>query len=439
MNYEQERLAYDEIEISVSHLIKSCIKQIKWIVIIAVAFAIAIPRLIYVKDVKAYDASIQSIESINLTGAQTKNVDKYFYLEKNLQNFEDYVENSPIMNIDFANVYQGELQYHIKADSNLKADIATVIANYFVGQAFIEEFCEEIEGLDATYAKELFEPEIIDVNNGIVSIQVIAASEEECSTYIACIKELFLAKSEELKQSIGTHEVDLIQENISSGYSYRVYETQNIARNNLQNTEKLLSSHISNLSEIEKVAIIEVDNTNTSLTVEVVKEPTFSIVFVIVGLLLGMIVGIIIVVLGTLFKSRLQTEKELAKRFDIAHIGTVVDNVNKKAETLAITTSTMRKFVESKNIGQIAMISTNDSINRDSMKALYTMLEADAIHCSMLQNILKEKDAIDKLSNDTPVVLLETIGKTKVKEVYEEVSLCKNLGIEVVGYICITE
>jgi len=344
---------------------------------------------------------------------------------------EEYMLNAPIMKINPNNVYFGELHCLISAETDIEDVVVSALKNYLEGQAFIDDLSKQVPGFDAVYGNELIN---INAENGILSVQILAKDEEECSVYVENVKNLLLMKSDALKENIGEHELDLIQESINCGYSYEVKEKQKECRENLTGTRNALTTVTVDLSEVERRALAKLDEINSDLIT--VTEPILNYKNMVVGFLVGILVGVIIVVIYTIYNGKLQTSRELSKRFDIMHIGTVSKQKD-DSEEIEILATKIKRILELTNTKQIHVLSTRNVENIEQLQKVFSLLEERDIKCIYLGNILKEKQVIENLSNNVPAIVMETVGKSKVKDIYEEISHCNDLDVNVLGYISI--
>ena len=72
MSLEQMRLKPEEIEINIPRLLKACLKNVKWILIIAMIVAIILSSYKFIKDKEEYNSEIELMRDI--TEEQTEKV-----------------------------------------------------------------------------------------------------------------------------------------------------------------------------------------------------------------------------------------------------------------------------------------------------------------------------------------------------------------------------
>lgn len=436
MSLEQVRLKPEEIEINIPRLLKLCLKNVKWIVLIAMVVAIIFPSYKFLKDKERYNLELQSIEEITeeQSGTIKQAIDEYHIRKDNYDYYVNYEENSPIMEIDYKSVYRGELQFGIIAEQEIKEDVAVVLRNYLMSKHFYVLFSQEAEGKTQPFIKDLFEN--ISADGGVVTVDVIASTKDECAMYTEIINGLLEEKSAAI-QRVGTHDLILLQSQISSEYSYRVSELQSAILNNRKNSENDLKEYVATLSYVEKQFLVEEGEDEELIGYVKNPSPKFSIKFTIIGAVFGLILGMLLIVVFAVFSGSVQTSDEIEKRFGFSKI----QDFNKKEirKQVEASVTKIKKTILRDEEQMIGIVSTTHKSLLFGVEELIANLEKENIKCVVLEDITVDEDKIEKIEEGIPVILFEAIGKSKVRELYEEVSLCEKKNVKVLGYICVEE
>lgn len=430
MYFEQEQLAYDEIEINILLFLKKCVQNVKWIIICAVVSAVAISSLMYLKNMKEYEKKNSEFIVKELTEEELEAVDRYYLLNAKVEQLQTYKANSPIMQMDCNDVYQYTINYYISG--NIREDVAVAIENYISGMLFATEFSNNIDNLAAEYVKDVVTCLTAEIDSGVISIKILAANEKDIQDYIDVFKSIIMLYSDKLQEDIGSHKLEILYEEITHGYLEEVYSMQDENYESISSLETALSNYFGILSIREKNYI----NQSLVKPVEgVMTKPTFQINYMFIGMGIGAIACVLAIVILSLLDGKLHSEKETSKRLQIIYYGLIGREID--IEQLEIVISYIVKSCETAKKQNVAIISTLNSLLREDMQFLIDTLKNNNIQCNVLGNVLKNSDAIEKLSTDIPVILIEEVGKSKIKDIYEEAAICKDLGIQVLGYSCI--
>lgn len=430
MNYGQEYLAKDELELSVASLLRACFKNIKWILLGAILFAILVPVFMYIRT---SDSNVQT--EIQLSKTEQSVVDNYVVLHEKLAQSEIYKEKSPLMNLDFNHVYQIIDQYYVQADETIQKNITAGIVAYINSKECLDEFCQKA-GLETIYyTQEYFVATIEEESDGVITIKVRTSVEEDSLRCMAILKELLMKKHESLIEVIGIHNLVLLQESMETGYCMDVYEAQNIFYEEVTEIKKSMTTLKNSMSDVQKLAVMQQCDAELILIDAHGTSMGTWIKYVCLGLALGVVLSTMFIVLCDLFNGKLQSEKELAKRLQITHLGTVRTDVVQ--EEIAMTSIRIMKLLEAEGKKEVDFISTEDGLSQEKILNLCSILEENHIHTNVLGDIIVEKHALEQLSSTKPVILVETIGKSMVSKIYQEAELCRDMKVVVMGYITI--
>ena len=431
MNFEINRLRIDEVEINIKALVQSCLQKIRFIIICGIVCGILIPALVYVVDVKNYNAqknaSLESIE-IKLTDEEKVTVDTYLLLKNRVEQLKNYQNKSLVLNVDNLDIYQGDISFHVEAEENLEYDIACAITNGINDTVFLSKLKEN--GIITNYEYGFVDTGVIGVStgmsSGVFTVRVYALSETECKEYVENVKFIIKAYSDEIQGRVAEHKLTLVSEIYSNGYSESVFQKQKTFIDNWQSANALLTTSQAGLNANQLMYISSLNTEQETVDVDMIK-PNFSIVFAIIGIILGLVVGIAIVCVQVIFGGKIQTEQEMLKRLNISNLGT-----SKDIDLVVVRIENMIQALENKSVG---LISTTDVFSREFVEQLEKKLREKKITCEIVGNIVKNPMAYNKAAEISNIIMVEVLGETKIKDVYDESMACKDLGVEVVGYI----
>ena len=460
MSYKENRLAVNEVEINIKRIIEECIRNIKWVIISAVLFAILLSMGKYAIELDSYNKGLSGDQSTELTSMDLLVVDTYGVLENRVKQLEEYQACSYLYQLDFSDIYQGKIQLYIEADSEIKADIAGAIVDYINSTTIGNSLHMKDSKLDARYAYELVSAEIASfdehVNRALIDVTIYAGNETECKLFMGYIIDILSVYSKNLQESIGSHNLNVISESYINGYVESIYVQQKTILNDKQIAITEFESFNNALTETQKVAIYEkfFANGEEFTSSEILPKPSISVKFMILGAAIGGILMIAIVIIRVLFGGRIQTDKEINKRVELNHIGTVKAIPLTKSDKLVNLLMSRDKNVDSTTqierlaihiqqicavdqIESIKIIGTTEWLKLDVVQALQQVLREAGVQSQIVGNILDNSDNLSKLDNGSKVIIAEKINESKVADLYEEYKLCANINVKVLGYFAV--
>ena len=432
MRIEMNKLDRDEIEINIKSIIKRCITEGKILVLIfAILFSVLLPALVYVRDLKEYNNLLSQQGSENeivLSSEEQVKVDNYLLLNKRYSFIEEYQKNSTVLKLDVSNVCKAELQFYVDAEESIKSELARILVNYVKQNSFEKEFLGVLPENMAKYAYELIDAGTYD-ESGIVTVAVLASSKEECELYVDVVKGYINDVSEQLQEKMGHHTIIWVQDEYRCGYDGDVYIRQESFYKTTQDVNKQINESRKNLNEVQQKYIQSLES-DVENSVDPVK-PTISVKFIVIGAILGIGAGFAIVALFVLFGGKVQSEVEIEKRLQIPYLG----SLNNKNNQIGMICVHIQAMLKNNDINSVGLIGLKASEKSESLMNLKNQLKEKGIECNIIGNILGDQESLEKASKAGAVIFVETIGKTSIEDIYNEAKICKDLGVEVEGYL----
>lgn len=451
MNFEREEMCVDEVEVSIKNIIVQSIRKIGVAFVCTLIFAIVLPCLVYVINLGEYNSQ-NSGEKVELTEEEALGVKDYLLLKEQLAFLKEYEERSMYFEMDSYNVYQGKVQFYVKASGEEKNNIANVITNYINNSAFSKQLSEELEYVHQKYAYELVQAEVVNKDTAIINVSVYASDETKCEEIVVAIKKIIKKYSEEIQLTMHEHEVVVVEESYICGFIEDVYKIQS---NYVYNTATLLAKigdYEGAFSEGQRMAVYEATGDERFSNLMKPEKPRFSLLFLVLGGVIGFIIGIGIIVVITIFNGKIQSEKELSKRLNIDCLGSLrigkigkrdkfidkylykVETTDREVETLCARVQLCLKDAPNK---KVELISTADVFSDSMVEKLQETMRVKGIKCEVIGNIVKDAIALERISESENIVLVEKIDKSRVKDIYEEAQICVEVDASVIGYILV--
>lgn len=429
MNIGYRRLKPDEIEINIKNICKQCIKRIKGILLFAIVVAIILSGLVYYKDLKNYNENMTNVEIEEITDADKFAIDKYSSLKSKVDQLLDYRDNAIVMDIDFNNTFQSNMQFAVKGEDSVREDVVVALADYVNNGGLASDLKDTETFSEKSYIQEIIKAKsnenIANMGAGVFSVTVYGASEKDIVEYANVISNKILEYAQVISETLGANEVVLTLNLCSVGYSQYIYDLQQTYLNDYQNYNAQYESQL---------AIVAGEKEDMTIAKQ---KPSFSIKVAVVGLVLGIIIGIAVVCLMVIFGGKIQSEKEILRRLDINNFGSL-DLKHGDSEQYELLKSRICLRLQNAKVQQVVLVGTTSELLNETIVKLKTDLNNSKIECEVAGNILENRDALENMVAHKNVIIVEEIGKTKISDIYETARLCKVENVAIHGYITIT-
>lgn len=459
MNFEINKIRADEIEISIKSIIEQIVRKIGLIIGCTILFAILVSALLYVRDISVYESIINDSvdsEEIELTMTDYIAIEKYELLSSKVEQLKEYEKNSTLMKIDYTKTVQGIMVYYVEADEIVKNAITLSVLDY-VNNGFLAQDMSVNKNTEAGYMQEIISARHLtsgqEDNSGLIVINVKSINDKDCKVYMDMLKVCISNFAKGLEEKIGNNRLVIVEERIATSKREEVYVAQVGFWEELRIADSDLSAHISTLTPVQKMNILDFKDEIIQPTIA---EPGISVKNIIIGAILGMLIGLVIILGMIILGGKLQSERELSKRFNINHLGNIRFVRNTFTERLItkvlykgidmnidsqlkMVISRILLYLENADNKKICIVGTSRLIDNATFEILIKELKEKGISCDIVGNVVKNHEAIEKLSENENIVLVESIGKSKVKDIYEEAMMCVNAKLNVVGYISVQE
>lgn len=409
---------------------------------------------------------------------------KRFYEEK-----LDYQQNSPLMQMDPYHVQQTEMLFAIlPEDVEQVNNIRMVYENLLSGSAFstyIQEECGLERGAEklitlsypeykyeATqniilkdYAKETF---------GIINLQVSHENSDTCQAMADAVVSYIEGQKDTLEDIYGAYEIKLLNRiqgevadndianlqkaNIADLYSLQ--STYNSLKDDFSDEELAYFEYLlaGNPAEISEVDIDKTENDGEITTTE--KTPSISIKCILMGVVLFAFLYIFILFLFYVFDSRLHGADSLQEIYGIPQLGMVPALPQKRflgaidQWILRLRYCNQRKFTSEESI-EMAAVAIKMAAKKQGLKQVFLMgcnitgvsaqvcekikafLEKEQLKVVILNNVLYDAEAMERLESAEGIVLVETAGSTLYKELEKELQLLIRQKIGILGGIMV--
>lgn len=402
--------------------------------------------------------------------------------ERELALKNEYVQNSIYMQLEPLHVAQEELVYNIQGrNENGVPGLGTIYKDIISGVG-LYDWVEQQTGIETAYARELISTGVdssLKFSDGdtvsigecnSLKITISGIDAETCGKIAEAVKTYIEKQQEKISSKLGSHELILLSESAGTVVSTDVMKQQVDYRNTICNLEATIAAAKAGFSEDQKQYytllmkengledITDVEQDDMEEEQPVTASPAASKKYVVLGAVLFAFVYAVILCMGYIFNSRIRVNDELQDLYGIPQIGLVVKDSKKKlfldkwinnlrhygkreftAEQSMELAFTALKIAAVKNgLNSVCLLGCNLSAGADkACESLKDVLEKEGITVTILNNVLYDAEAMEKLSTVKGAVLVEKAGSTLYNEITGELELLKRQEIVVLGGITV--
>lgn len=455
-NYEQE--------IDLKDLLFAVLRKWRPIILVAVVLAVLLGGYKGYKGIasmndpkqveKQTQADQEALQAYNLKkSGLEREIDN---LTKSIEGQQSYVENSVLMKINPYDEYVSNISIYVYTDYQIMPgsvyqnyDIRKSLISAYISMAVNGELSNYLSnemGIEAQYAQELISVSS-NYETSTLSLSIKNATADECDKMSELIMDFFKDKQKTLVTSVGEHTLNVVNEATYSVVDLQLETTQKNTNYNLSTMESSLNEKTAELAKLE-----EPKPTLTS-KLSALKG---GIKYFILGGVLGGFMMVFFICVGFLMSDKLNSEKELRKRFGIRILGVFESKGKKKpfafvdkwldklegkagqeiAEdtVYAVAAANIENYVgDAKNL--LVTSSLNDETLNEVMEKLSAKLGSKGIHLSAASSVIRNPETIKLAAQCDGVVLVEKKGTSTFAELERELDAFAQLDKTVIGCV----
>lgn len=420
-----------------------------------------------------------------LTETQIANVNTVVSYEKIYADKLKYVKESAIMKMDPNAVPETQLTFLIKAeDTQLAYDIQKVYED-LTGSAGMYNWLAEQCGISAACASELVTLErssysLLEGSN-LLRLAVAHNDEQVCQKMAEAVIEYLVGQSEALAPVLGEHELVLLDQSFAVIVDTNVLASQRNYYTDLAslravpvNAKEIFSDEewkyynfitTGNIAgDIEdrdlEGAYSEEDATNL-LGRQAIPSPGVSVKYIVAGIVMAVLLYALVICMAYIFSNRLKTGDDLQSLYDIPQLGRICREQNSRKFLafvdkwiLSLRDRKIRRFAAGEAVN-LAAVAVKMAVKKEGFQSVYLIgcnmkngaktlceqikeiLKDEDISISVLDNVLYDAEAMDRLSGAECVALVESAGSTLYGEIDRELELLRRQEIKILGGIVV--
>lgn len=487
----------EEREIDLFDLIADILAHWRSVLIAMIVGAVLLGVFGYVKSYKEFQNTQNEQVTVSNTNDTTREekikrmkeslgddllagVDSVIVWENKYDLKEIYYKNSLYMQLDPLNVVQKELVYQIQAEDNSGGSKFGIVYGNVINNIGLYDWIEQQTGLDAGYVSELVsadvqsgmrvaddEKQILLSDSNCVKIVIMQKDEESCEKLADAVKEYLAMQQENLSQEIGNHELILLSETMGTVMNTGVLNSQTAYRDEISSLKATIAATKAGFTEEQKQYYdlltqndSEIVNTTQDAAAEsvTVQKPSISIKYVVLGAVIFAFVYAMILCLMYIFNGKLRASDELQNLYQIPQMGLIVKDSKKKllpdkwvdnlrnhgkrkftpAQSMELAVAAVKIAAVKNGLDHVCLMGCNLTEGADNVcESIKHALEKEDIAVTILDNVLYNAEAMEKLENEKGVVLVEKAGSTLYDEVAKEIELLTRQDIAVLGGIVV--
>lgn len=372
---------------------------------------------------------------------------------------QEFVSNSVMMNLDPNNVPMVTLEYfidnHFEVEYPIvdKTDSVEDIKNFYKGiinsdsfyQKVIDEFGEEGSRVTCVL------PRYVEETANIVFF-VYGNNEDECRRLAEIVKEVVGEKEHEVDQKVVEHDMVLVSEGFSQrrdeeflAYQQNVFltlENMRLRVSNMRNTtEEAVVTAASKLKQAQNQ--IEVNTTTL--------KPRINKKFVLLGVIVGVFMHVMVQTLLYLFDSKLSVISDYYALCKIRSPWLIRYNNKKGIDNLIskLRYKNYPVYEASAWLPVFANMMNQEFVMSDSEQLLVSGQTCNKEFADDIRNALSDKkiqvvcendfisnsQAMQTVLENKKIILVEQSGVAIKRKVANEVQICRENGVDIVGFI----
>lgn len=431
---------------------------------------------------QSVDNQIAQLEQ-QLTPTQALAVQALIEQEKTYARQKAYMENSLSMQLDPEQIAERDLIYSITTENPEQSCLLTQVYTDLINSTSMYQWIEEKTGIAANVVGELVYTEagrndravVNNARNGVaanpmksnVKIIVRDAQEPDCDQLAEAVKEYMTEQQKTLEQRLGTHQLILLSD---TGATVADANLRNLQRNSVNDLATLATAVGKAKTDLtaEQQQYYDLLTWEESETVEAEQSdvtgeqpavsPSISKKYVLLGAVLFAFVYAGILFLIYIFNSKIRVSDELQTLYHIPQIGVVVRDSGKQfvfdkwiddlrhygkrkfnaEQSMELAFAAVKIAAAKNRLNSICLMGCNlDAGAGKVCETLKTALEKEQLNVTILDNVLYNAEAMEKVDAMTGVVLVEKAGSTLYNEIAGELELLKRQEIAVLGGIVV--
>lgn len=406
--------------------------------------------------------------------------------EKEYDLKKTYSENSIYMQLNPLQTVQTELIYQVQtADGSMDGQLGALytsllnnvgLYDWVAQQTEIEVgyvgeliFAETVSSLTIQSKTEKWQQEqAMSIGTNCVKVSILQSDTEACQKLAEAVKTYISEEQKQLNNELDQHVLVLVSETTGSVMNKNLMNEQIKCRNEIASLQSTIATAKADFTEEQKqyyelltweeAEHSEQPTQNVTVEENPVPTPAVSKKYVLLGAVLFAFVYAVVICMVYIFNTRLRESDELQSLYGIPQIGLVVRESGRKVfldkwvdslrhygkrkftaeQSMELAFAAIKITAVKNGLNNICLMGCNMSAGADKVcESLKAALEKEQISVSVLDNVLYDAEAMEKMDAMQGAILVEKAGSTLYNEVAGELELLKRQDIRVLGGIIV--
>lgn len=401
--------------------------------------------------------------------------------EKEYDLKKTYSENSIYMQLNPLQTAQTELIYQVQtADGSMDGQLGALYTS-LLNNVGLYDWVAQQTGIEAGYVGELISAETVSsltilskemtLGTNCIKVSILQSDTEACQKLSDAVKAYMSEEQKKLNDEFGQHALVLVSETIGSIMNKNLMNEQIRSRNEIASLQSTIAATKADFTEEQKkyyelLTWEEAEHSEQpeqpaqSVTAEEnpVPTPAVSKKYILLGAVLFAFVYAVVICMAYIFNTKLRVSDELQSIYGIPQIGLVVRESGRKVfldkwvdslrhygkrkftaeQSMELAFAAIKITAVKNGLNNICLMGCNMSAGADKVcESLKAALEKEQISVSVLDNVLYDAEAMEKMDAMQGAILVEKAGSTLYNEVAGELELLKRQDIRVLGGIIV--
>lgn len=484
---DKQQIDYAELGkeriITISDLIVEIIRKLWLVIVMAVIFALLLGGYKYAKDSKAASSKDMTEDISDMTSglsdADRTAVDNVLLVQDNLNQQQEYADNSILMKINPYDESNVVLQYHFdtgyvpqgEADSeDYSNDLLSSYQNYVNEGALSSDLSSKGIDVDIQYLNELINCTIdndklnnsdgtlaINSTSNSFEIKVIHVNEKKCQELAEKITECLEEYQKILDDSVGAHTLTLVDQSYSRVVDKSLWTYKYDRVNSIVTMQEKLDTLKEKLNT-SQLDIVEKSNKQNEINKKAdsaqKQESTVRISkkYVAVGGLGGIVLACLLIVFCYIMRGTINRAEDIQYLYNLRILGELDTSDRKnifigiwnkiigkkhtltreEEENLLITN--LKMSCEKNQIKKL-LISGCGQQDSDWAKRIVKELHEAGTEVDVETNVFFSPDAFEKLAQFNDIVLVEKVRNSQYTDIVKEIEICMEHQIRILGTV----
>lgn len=401
--------------------------------------------------------------------------------EKEYDLKKTYSENSIYMQLNPLQTVQTELIYQVQtADGSMDGQLGALYTS-LLNNVGLYDWVAQQTGIDAGYVGELISAEPVSnltilskemtLGTNCVKVSILQSDTEACQKLAEAVKTYISEEQKQLNNELDQHALVLVSETTGSVMNKDLMDEQIKCRNEIASLQSTIAATKADFTEEQKkyyelLTWEEAEHSeqpeqpaqNVTAEENPVPTPAVSKKYVSLGAVLFAFVYAVVICMVYIFNTKLRVSDELQSIYGIPQIGLVVRESGRKVfldkwvdslrhygkrkftaeQSMELAFAAIKITAVKNGLNNICLMGCNMSAGADKVcESLKAALEKEQISVSVLDNVLYDAEAMEKMDAMQGAILVEKAGSTLYNEVAGELELLKRQDIRVLGGIIV--